>query len=443
MSPIRMLFALGGLLLATSGRAVAADAFEEPPIRYSARTPRDRVAALQARIARGEWRPTGDAPAQLAALLRELDVPISSQLLVFSRTSLQRTRIRPDHPRAIYFNDSCYVGWVPGGLIEVTAIDPELGPVFYAFSPAAAARGRPAFEREADCLRCHGGTFVRDVPAVFARSVFPAADGEPLLRQGTVVVDYRTPFAERWGGWYVTGRHGLALHRGNQTAREEGDALVFDPAAGANVTDLAGRLDLSAYPVRTSDIVALLVFEHQLAVQNAITRAGFATRRMIDYQRNLQRAFHEPESDEPSYDSVRSVVSGAAREVVDALLAHGEATLPDGVAGDPAFSAAFEAAGPRTASGASLRELALAGGRVFRNRCSPLIYSEAFLGLPVPLLRGIYKTLHAALESPEGAERYRHLDAAERARLTVILRETHAGYAAFAAARPGAGGRVD
>jgi hypothetical protein len=186
--------------------------------------------------------------------------------------------------------------------------------------------------------------------------------------------------------------------------------------------------------------VAFLVFEHQLAVQNALTKAGFAARRMIDYQRSLQQAFKESETDEPAYDSVKSVFAGATREVVDALLAYGEAPLPEGVQGAPEFTREFQAQGPKTRAGASLRELALSGGRVFRNRCSPLIYSEAFLRLPAPLLTRIYAQVQAVLESPVGEKRYAHLDAAERGRIASILRETHPGYAAFvagAATRPG------
>src|SRR5262249_22265759 len=151
------------------------------------------------------------------------------------------------------------------------------------------------------------------IPAVFARSVFPDAEGEPLLRQGTQVVDYQTPFEQRWGGWYVTGRHGQALHRGNICASEEDGALVFNPVGGANITHLASFFPKQKYLTNSGDIVALLVFEHQLAMHNALTRAAFNCRRMLEYQKNLQESFKEPVRDEPVYQSVKSVFDSATR----------------------------------------------------------------------------------------------------------------------------------
>ena len=68
----------------------------------------------------------------LKALLEELDIPLSSQSLVFSKTSMHRKSIFPDNPRAIYFNEEIYVGWIPGvKVIEIAVADPELGGVFY------------------------------------------------------------------------------------------------------------------------------------------------------------------------------------------------------------------------------------------------------------------------------------------------------------------------
>jgi len=160
--------------------------------------------------------------------------------LVFSRTSLQRHRISPDNPRAIYFSDDMYVGWVPGGLIEITSVDPQLGPIFYVVRPRVLrASSATAFKRDSDCLRCHGGHFVRGIPGGMVRSVFPDNTGEPIFRLGSTLVDYRTSFAERWGGWYVTGRHGRSLHRGNIFAAEEGDTVQFPIQEGANATDLS------------------------------------------------------------------------------------------------------------------------------------------------------------------------------------------------------------
>jgi hypothetical protein len=352
-----------------------------------------------------------------------LQVPAESQVIVFSKTSLQRGKIRPRTPRALYFSDTVYVGWVPDGLIEVAAIDPKLGPVFYTFDPQAVRGTSPAFVRDSDCLRCHGGNFVRDIPGLFARSVVPATSGEPLLRHGTELVDDRTPFEKRWGGWYVTGYTGPENHRGNAFATETGDQLQF-PLNDQRPEELSAFFDTSEYPEKTSDVVALLVVEHQMAMQNSLTRAGHRTRKMLEYQRSLQKTFKDPVTDEPSYDSVKSVFASAVEDVVDHLLFRGAAPLPAGVVGAENFKRVFAQGIPQNQSGHSLKDLHLTE-RIFANRCSYLIYSESFTVLPPQLKTRIFDRLRAALtdESPDG--RYGYLEKAEKKRIFEILLETH------------------
>ena len=406
-----------------AGRAQSEPDYEHAPIRYSATAPHDALTRLQDRLVAGEVTLTGGQLQMLQTLLTELGVSADSQTLVFSRTSFQRSRIRPDQPRALYFSDSVYVGWVPGGLVEVTAVDPQLGPVFYTMELPGARRGAPKIEREADCLRCHGGAFVREIPGVFVRSVFPDANGDPLLRHGTQLVDDETPFEQRWGGWYVTGYHGAVAHRGNAVARENGDQLVFAPAA-KRPDELSAVFETPAYLKPTSDVVALLVLEHQMAVQNSLTHAGFAARRMTAYQHGLQKTFKEPESDEPAYDSVKSVFTSSAQEVVDRLLFRHAAPLPAGVTGHPAFVKNFAQGAPRSAAGHALKDLHL-DGRLFAQRCSYLIYSESFRALPDTLKRRILDRLDAALRSRDPQDRYAYLPADEKQRIRQILIETH------------------
>jgi hypothetical protein len=397
--------------------------YDLPPVNYSATQPHDIVSRLQTRVAAGDLKFAGSDKEIIRQLLRELRIPIESQLLVFSKTSLQRARIRPDCPRALYFSDTCYVGWVPGGLAEVASIDSTNGPIFYSFDPRPEASPRQ-FTRDPDCMRCHGGTFVPRIPAVFARSLFADDDGEPLLRQGSQVVDYCTPFAERWGGWYVTGRHGTAVHRGNTFAAEKDGALVVDFTSGANITNLSPFFDTAKYLSEGSDIVALLVFEHQLTVHNAITHAGFSCRRMLDYQKNLQIAFKEPVTEGLAYDSVKTVFNSSARDVVDCLLFKDEAKLPDGIEGNAKFPGAFQVGAPRAADGTSLKDLDLKT-HLFKNRCSYLIYSESFMALPEILKRQIYVRLAGALNPVKPDPSYAYIGSEERARIRQILRQTH------------------
>lgn len=397
--------------------------YEKPPVSYSATAPADAIAAIQRRLDAGELTWTGDDRAVLRALLAELRVPVASQVVVFSKTSLQRGRIQPGHPRVIYFSDDAYVGWVPGGLMEVTTIDPTLGPVFYSIDPRGFSRGAPKFVRDGECLSCHGGSFVRDVPGVLVRTVFPARNGEPLLRFGSAVVDDQTPFGDRWGGWYVTGYHGAAPHRGNAFAAETGDQLEFKSAA-ERPDELSAFFDTSAYLAPTSDVVALLVLEHQTSMHNTVTRAAFSARRMIAYQRGLQRTFKEPETGEPAYDSVRSVFNGAAQDIVDRLLFRGATELPAGVDGSAEFLRAYAAGAKRGKAARSLRDLKLKG-RLYSHRCSPLIYTESFAALPETLKVLVFARLRAALESDDPKGRYAYLPGEERRRIFDILLETH------------------
>jgi hypothetical protein len=406
--------------------AQQADDYEQPPINYSKSKPHDVISHLSAASLIEGLKTDATDREVVVKLLRTLHVPVASQLLVFSKTSFQNDRINPSHPRALYFTDDCYVGWVPGGLVEIAAIDPRLGPIFYSFDPrAVSAAHPPEFDRKNDCLRCHGSHFVPGIPSVFARSLYVQGSGEPLYRQGDVVVDYRTPFTNRWGGWYVTGLHGNIFHRGNSFASEKDDALVFNAAAGANVTNLASYFDAQDYLTNTADIVSLLVFEHQMAMQNALTRAGNDCRSMLDYQSQLLKAFKETATnDEPRYDSVRHVFDHAADDVVDCLLFKDEADLPDGIAGSAEFQKAFAANARRAADGSSLKDL-LISDHLFKNRCSYLIYSDSFLSLPRPLKARIYTRLAKALAPQDPDPRYNYLHESERRRIATILHETH------------------
>jgi hypothetical protein len=395
---------------------------------------------MESELASGKLKLEGSDRLVVQKLLDFFHIPVSSQMLVFSKTSFQKDIIGPKHPRSLFYSDNCYVGWVPGGLVEIAAIDPKLGPVFYSFDPRAlSATNPPEFSREGDCMRCHGGSFVPHIPAVFARSLYPDAEGEPIFRQGSEVVEDQTPFSERWGGWYVTGQHGSALHRGNQCAEEIRDQLVFDPSKGANITNLSPFFDTGDYLTNSSDIVSLLVFEHQTTMQNALTRAGINCRHMLDYQEGLKKVLDPNVPDDGDglcFDSVRTVFDHSADDVVDALLFKGEAPLPANIKGTAGFDQAFSKSGPRDKSGDSLRELLLSG-HLFKNRCSYLIYSDSFLSLPEPLKHRIYKRLFRALDSDHPNPRYAYIGAEERGRIMRILVETHADFSAYSSQQAG------
>ena len=148
---------------------------------------------------------------------------------------------------------------------------------------------------------------------------------------------------------------------------------------------------------------------------------------MLAYQKNLQHDLKEPVTEELTYDSVKRVFEGAAKDVVNDLLYKDEAHLPQGLEGAPVFQSAFQTGTPRDRDGHSLKDFHLRG-HLFQNRCSYLIYSESFLALPEALKRKVYSRLGQALHPTNPDPQYAYLGEEERARITSILQQTHAEF---------------
>ena len=396
-----------------------------PPIEYGSRPATDRVAELSVAIESGDFAWTeridesSTEPLSIASILIALDVPATSQTTVFSRTSMQARKITPRRPRALYFSDDVYVGYVPDGdLIEITALDKREGLVFYTIDRTAAV---PAPKRETNrCLQCHAPSRSGEMPAHVLRSLHPMRNGEPRFASGSIFVDETTPYELRWGGWYVTGEVGDMKHRGNLMLKGAETEIRPSNAAHATLEELC---DVSLYPVATSDIVALLVLEHQAHAHNVIVGAGYEARRALDYQRVLNEALGEPE--DTLVDSTESRLDRAARSVVDALLHVGEPELPSPVGGDSPFRATFEARGRRDEKGRSLRDLDLRT-RLFKYPLSYTIDSEPFRNLPAPLLDRIWRrlgdVLHETSDDPDAPK----LSVEDRSAVLEILNGTRA-----------------
>lgn len=402
----------------------AASDLDRPPINYDKAPADNAVARLQARVAAGKAKLAfDDDHGYLKGVLKELNVPESSQVLVFSKTSLQRERIGPKTPRAIYFTDDMYVGFCfRGEVMELSAVDPNLGTVFYTLDQEPAEK--PRFTRHTEtCMTCHGSSGTRGFPGHMVRSLYADPQGFPILSAGSFRTDQTSPLKERWGGWYVTGTHGDQVHMGNLVVRDRraaGEGAVANPD-GQNVTDLKFRFTTGNYLTPHSDIVALMVLEHQTEMHNRITRATLETRMALHYQDELNKALGEPAS--TRYDSVKSRVKGVGDELVKYLLFSDEAKLTGKVEGTSGFAAEFAARGPVDRHGRSLRQFDLTT-RLFRYPCSYLIYSKAFDGMPGDVreyvLRRVYDVLTGKDQSPEFA----HLSAADRQAIREILVET-------------------
>ncbi len=112
---------------------------------------------------------------------------------------------------------------------------------------------------------------------LIVRSVFPDRRGFPVFSAGSFVTDHTSPLSERWGGWYVTGKLGGQRHMGNGVVNDRNDRHVqLDVAPGSESrTDLDGLVGTSPYLTGHSDVVALMVLEHQTQTQNLITLASY------------------------------------------------------------------------------------------------------------------------------------------------------------------------
>lgn len=416
------------LLVATASFAAVArgdDEYERPPIDYSRATPDNCISQLQARLDAGEAKlPYAEQAGYLPALLELLGVPVESQMLVFSKTSLQRHRITPRTPRAIYFNDNVYIGYCHAGdVLEISAVDSQLGAVFYTLDQRD--QQPPRFARQTDnCLLCHASSRTDYIPGHTVRSMFVDTSGQPIFSAGSYTVDHTTPLAQRWGGWYVTGEHGAQTHLGNLIIQGQTVQEPVDNAQGQNVTTLGDRLKLEKYLSPHSDLVALMVFEHQTLVHNRLTRASYVPRQALHYQAELNQALGEPAWNR--LESTGRRIESAGKDLVDALLLVDEVKLTAPIKGTSSFAEKFAAAGPRDSRGRSLRDLDLQQ-RLFRYPCSYLIYSPAFDALHDEMKAYVWQRLWDVLMKSVDAEKYAHLSPADRQAIVEIIAETKPG----------------
>lgn len=386
------------------------DQLDHPAIEYSTRPRHDVVAVLDRRIQAGEVQLSFDeGPGYLPSLLKALDIPIASQLAVFSKTSIQLNLIHSKNPRTIYFNDSVAVGWTRGSfVIEVAAQDPEQGTIFYELEQHP--NQKPALRPTKSCLRCHHSQDTNGVPGLIVRSTPTAADGTVLTSPANFAADHRSPFARRWGGWYVTGRTGDLPHRGNVFA---GTPAATAGEQRAGLDTLAGRFDTTAYLSPYSDVVALMMLEHQAHMTNLLTRLGWETRAAASGTPLTNRT--KPYSFET-----------AVAEVVDYLLFVDEALLPGRIEGTSGFAEQFAKRGPFDSQGRSLRQLDLER-RMMRYPCSYMIYSPAFDALPARARDAIYRRMWEVLGGAERSEKYSRLSDNDRLAVVQILRDTKKG----------------
>lgn len=304
--------------------------------------------------------------------------------------------------------------------MEVAAIDPRQGAIFYTLEQRSV--DHPRLVRQNDsCLQCHASSLTENTPGLIVRSVFPDAAGLPILTTNTYRTTFRSPLAERWGGWYVTGTHGRQRHMGNMLVTNRGDPADFDRDQGANRRDLKSLVDTTPYRTGLSDIVALMVLEHQTAVQNQITLANYQTRLALRDQEILDQMDGKPAGKRSQ--SIQHRIDSAAEDLLKSVLFSEEASLTDPIEGTSGFAKHFASLGPRDSKGRSLRDFDLKR-RMFRYPCSYLIYSEQFDALPQPCRDSVYGQLANVLAGRNSATAFAHLTDEDRRAIREILNDT-------------------
>jgi hypothetical protein len=345
----------------------------------------------------------------LPSILKRLDVNVDSQMLVFSKTSFQASKIGPRAPRAIFFNDKVTVGSVQGGDVwELAALDPQQGYIFYTLDVHKS--DQPRFDRRDVCLQCHQGPATLGVPGIMIASVYPDASGMPAFNFGMPVTDQRTPFQDRWGGWYVTGTHGGMHHKGNAVARDRSKPDVLESQGTQNLTTLGRKFDDGLYLSRLSDIVALMTLEHQTRVTNLIDRVGWETR----------IAKQDAKMDDAN---TRSRIDRDIEALVTYGLFADEATLYDPVEGVSTFSKTFPQRGPHDSQGRSLRDFDLQK-RLFKYPLSYMVYSEAFDNIPDAARERIYQRIFDVLSGKDKDQKFARITDEDKRNVLAILRET-------------------
>ena len=335
-----------------------------------------------------------DKTGYIKSVLDLLDVPVESQVMVYTQTSLQSQYIKMDNPRAIYFNDRVSVGYIRGaGLIELVAQDPAMGSIFYTINETNVAL--PTAGRDStNCLRCHLSWDTLGVPGMSILTTFPRKSDSDYANGG--FVDHYKPIAERWGGWYVTGKKLPPRHMGNFPLFMPKPAPPPAPRAS-----LDGLFNLDGYLTPYSDVVALMVLEHQGTFSNLVTRATWETR-----------------------VGEESRIVEAADALADYMLFVDEAKIPaGGIEGSSGFTEKFLAMGVKDSKGRSLRELDLKT-RLQKYPLSYMIYSPAFRAMPDEPKNLVMGKIDRVLSGEIKDVKYAHLTPELRAAIREILQET-------------------
>lgn len=414
--------------VAGAGAAIAANMPAQEPntvepldevMKYNSPDLYDPVTMLQKRIDEGkvklEYRDRGG---YLESVLKQLGIPVSSQNLVFSKTSCQAPFTSPKTPRAVYYTDDAYVGFAQGDhVIDVIAVDPRKGPIFFTIEQKPG--GKPQFQRKS-CQGCHLGDETLNVPGVLVKSLNTDATGQPIAQVQLFISGHNNPLPDRWGGWYVTGTHKGDNHIGN-AFYERRKPTNEELHKNSNITDLSGFLDTSKYPSKHSDTVALLVLDHTVRMQNLLTQAQYET----------MTAQHERATAKTKLvDNSNWRIRNSGEPLLSYMLFRDEAPLHGEVKGTSGFAEEFSKRGPKDRKGRSLYQFDLKT-RVFKYPCSYMIYSAAFDALPDEMKAYVWARMAEILTGKDKRPLFASMTEPDRKATLEILLDTKPDFKAW------------
>ena len=389
-----------------------------PEIGYSSKIPTDKVNELNQLLRTDrEILVFESQNGYLRSLLEKLQIPVNSQALVFSRTSINARLITARTPRAIYFSDDTYVGWVQGSeSLEIAATDPDLGIVFYTLGQKKTEN--PEIKRQNFlCLECHDtyGLTGGGVPRLLMGSGTTDEYGRPASHEGWTLTDHRTPLAQRWGGWYVTGSHDNQEHLGNLIVTASGSTNL-EKGNIDKVESLTGLIADDLHLVETSDIVALLLLEHQIHIQNLLIRLQWEA------------------SNNSNSEILDEKILLASEKLLEGMFLVDEAQIMGPLKGNPEFQREFENKGPYDRDLRSLRQLDL-NTRLFRYPFSYMVYSESFEALPRNIKHHLFDRIWEVLRGRDRSKSFEHLSSLDRGAILEILRNTKTDFRNWQKAR--------
>ncbi|MBI3882013.1 MAG: hypothetical protein HY301_18365 [Verrucomicrobia bacterium] len=404
-TPILLAVLLAAGAASAETAAPSYDAFDQPPHNYWQRPLKDRFSLLKDAFESGKLPMDRTSERTfVTSLLRLLAIPASSQMWVFSTTSLQLSLISPRNPRALYFTDDVYLGYIPGGRIEIVSLDPELGGIYYIFDIPRGAQPIHV-ERATRCMNCHAGEDTGHVPGIDLKSVVPGPRGGSLNAFRQEQTGHQIPLEQRFGGWHVTGAGDFTNHWGNLIGNSTPQGLVKIPVSPGTA------FDMGKYPATTSDLLPLLLMEHQAGFVNRAVGATYRARTHLATDAGRLTPAHAQELDEQADALVRYT-----------LFADEAKLPPGGVEGDATFKADFLRS-RRAVGGAALKDFDLRT-RLFKHRCSYMIYSPVFAGLPPAMKQRVYARLGEALSVTKPDAKFAYLAADEKQSIRAILKGT-------------------